>query len=108
MSDSTTNGYGKVQCKPSIGNSQTYLNKKKPRHYYERDSRWKEATWTPIYQNSSKPYDTQGSITMIPWYSTSLPTDCQLRCTRTSTPTNNPARTNNGGKKLSNSKKPLY
>src|ERR1700677_3207562 len=45
---------------------------------------------------------------MIPWYSTNLPTGCQSRCTKTSTPTNNPARTNNGGKKLFNSKKLSY
>src|ERR1700677_2465079 len=108
MFNSKTNGYGRVQCKPSIGNSQTYLNKKKPRPYYERDSRWKEATWTPTSQNSSRPYDTQDSTTMTLWSSTNSPMDYQSRCTKTSIPTSNPAHTNSGGKKQFNSKKPSY
>src|ERR1700677_3204747 len=97
------NGYGKVLCKPSIGNLQTCLNKKRPRPYYEGDSRSKEAIWTPISQNSSKQYDTQDSIMTTLWSSQNSPTDSQSKCTKTSIPTSNPVHTNNGGKKLSNS-----
>src|ERR1700677_765760 len=85
-----------------------YLNKKRPRPYYEKGSRWKEVTWTPTSQNSSRPYDTQDSITTILWSSTNSPTDSQSRCMKTSIPTNSPVHTNNGGKKLSNNRKPSY
>src|ERR1700677_2965698 len=106
MSNSKTNGYGKVLCKPSIGNSQTYLNKKRPRHYYEKDSRWKEATWTPTSQNLSKPYDTQDSTTTTPWSSTNSLMDYPSECTKISTHTSNPVRTNSGGKRPFNNKRP--
>src|ERR1700677_1685455 len=108
MCSSMMNGYGKVQCKPSIGSSQMYSNKKKPKHYYEKDSKWKEATWTPTFQNSSRPYDTQDSTTTTLWSSTSLPMDYWSRCMKTSTLTSNPAHTSSGGKRPFSNRRPLY
>src|ERR1700677_337955 len=102
------NGYGKVLCRLLIGSSQMCSNKKKPKPYYERGSKWKEAIWTRIFQNSNKQYDMQGSTTTTPWYSTNLLTDYQSKCTKISTPTSNPARTNSGDRKLFSSRKPLY
>src|ERR1700677_2132179 len=82
-------------------------NKKRRRPYYDEDSEWKEVTWTPTSPNSNKQYDMRGSTKTIHWYSTSSQTGYQQRCMKTSTPTSNPARTNNGDMKPLTNKRRL-
>src|ERR1700677_1839848 len=61
-----------------------------------------------IFQNSNKLFDMQDSTMTTHWSLTNSLTDCQSKCMKTFTPTSNPAPTNSGGKKLSNSRKPSY
>src|ERR1700677_3275790 len=103
-----TNGSGRALCRPSIGSSQTSSNKKRRKPYYEEDLRWKEVTWTLTSPSSNRQYDMRGLTKTIRWCSTSSQTDYQQRCMKTSTPTSNPARMNNGDMKPLINKKLSY
>src|SRR6202453_3382105 len=91
-----TNGSGRAPCRPSIGSSRTSSNKRRRKPYYDEDLGWKEVTWTLTSPSSNRQYDMRGSTKTIHWCSTSSQTGYQQRCMKTSTPTNNPAHTNNG------------
>src|ERR1700677_4110561 len=99
------NGSGRAQCRPLIGNSRMFLNKKKLRLYYDEDLKWKEVTWMLTSPSSNRPYAMQGLIKMTHWCSTNSQMDYQLRCMKTSTPINSPAHMNNGVAKPSINKR---
>src|ERR1700677_3496857 len=102
-----TNGSGRAPCRPSIGNSQMFSNKKRRKPYYDEDSRWKEVTWMLTSLSSNRQYAMRDLTRTTHWCSTSSQTDYQQKCTKTSTPTNNPAHTNNGDTRPLINKRPL-
>src|ERR1700677_169065 len=85
-----------------------FSSKKKRKLYYDEDSGWKEVTWMLTSPSSNRQYAMRGLTKTIHWCSTNSQTDYQQRCMKTSTPTNNPARTSNGDMKPLTNKKHSY
>src|ERR1700677_1114162 len=99
------NGSGRAQCMPSIGNLRMFSSKKRRKPYYAEDSGWKEVTWMLTSPSSNRQYAMRGLTKTIHWCSTSSQTGYQQRCTKTSTPTSNPARMKNGDMKHSTNRR---
>src|ERR1700677_3945230 len=85
-----------------------FSSKKKRKLYYDEDSGWKEVTWMLTSPSLNRQYAMRGLSKTIHWCSTNSQTGYQQRCMKTSIPTNNPARTNNGDTKPLTNKKPSY
>src|ERR1700677_4329631 len=76
-----------------------FSNKRRRKLYYDKESGCKEVTWMLTSPSSNRQYAMRGLTKTTHWCSTSSQTDYQQRCMKTSTPTSNPTRMNNGDMK---------